>query len=140
MSHTVYEEGHLRNFLRPDTIVQQHAPMLPPPYRPAAHQGLFLDTDGDGLLGRAENGASPPVMAYQPTAYPDILPGSPAHFACSWLSAASLICCNWLSALCGLETLSLWRWILLNGAVCDCASRVLPLLVSDENALLVHVV
>ena len=106
MSHTVYEEGHLRNFLRPDTLVQQHALMLPPPYRPAAHQGLFLDTDGDGLLGRAENGASPPVMAYQPTAYPDVLL---SH------SAASLTCCNWLSMLCGLWTSALWRWITLNG-------------------------
>lgn len=27
-----------------------------PPSRPVDHQALFLDTDGDVLLGRAENG------------------------------------------------------------------------------------
>lgn len=56
MSHTVYEEGNLGNFPRPSALSAENAPMLPPPTRAACHQGLYLDTDGDGLIGRAENG------------------------------------------------------------------------------------
>ena len=55
MSHAVYEEEYLGNFPRSETFLDVDLP-LPLPSRAAAHQGLYLSTDGDQLLGRAENG------------------------------------------------------------------------------------
>lgn len=53
MSCPLYEEEHLPHF--PGARACAGLP-LPPPTRAAEHQGLFLDTDGDRLVGRAENG------------------------------------------------------------------------------------
>lgn len=52
MSHVLYEEDHLPE---PDPLT---APELPLPLAGtvADHQGLHLSTDGDNLVGRAENG------------------------------------------------------------------------------------
>lgn len=52
MSHVLYEEDHLP---KPDQLT---APDLPLPLAGtvADHQGLHLTTDGDNLVGRAENG------------------------------------------------------------------------------------
>lgn len=55
MSHVVYEEEYLGNFPRPETFTQAEVP-LPVPTRAAEHQGLHLSTDGDQLVGRAQNG------------------------------------------------------------------------------------
>ena len=55
MSHVVYEEEYLGNFPKPETFSEAEVP-LPLPTRPAGHQGLCLSTDGDQLVGRADNG------------------------------------------------------------------------------------
>ncbi|KAK9823580.1 hypothetical protein WJX72_003975 [[Myrmecia] bisecta] len=56
MSTTVYEEEYLANFPMP--AGEGGADLMPfgCPARTGEHQGLFLDTDGDLLVGRAENG------------------------------------------------------------------------------------
>ena len=58
MSHTVYEEEYLGNFPNADSYEAGQVP-LPLPTRAAAHQGLYLDADGNQLIGRAENGELP---------------------------------------------------------------------------------
>ena len=55
MSHVVYEEEYLGNFPKPETFSEAEV-ALPLPTRAAEHQGLCLSTDGDQLVGRAENG------------------------------------------------------------------------------------
>lgn len=55
MSHAVYEEEYLGNFPKTETFTNAEVP-LPLPGRAADHQGLYLSTDGDQLLGRADNG------------------------------------------------------------------------------------
>ena len=55
MSHVVYEEEYLGNFPRAELFRDAEVP-LSLPDRAAEHQGLYLDTDGDHLVGRAENG------------------------------------------------------------------------------------
>lgn len=55
MSHVVYEEEYLGNFPKPETFSEAEV-ALPLPTRPAEHQGLCLSTDGDQLVGRADNG------------------------------------------------------------------------------------
>ncbi len=55
MSHAVYEEEYLGNFPRANTFSAAEVP-LPLPETAADHQGLYLSTDGDQLIGRAENG------------------------------------------------------------------------------------
>ncbi|KAL0045136.1 hypothetical protein WJX82_009684 [Trebouxia sp. C0006] len=55
MSHAVYEEEYLGNFPKTETFTDAEVP-LPLPDRAADHQGLYLSTDGDQLLGRADNG------------------------------------------------------------------------------------
>ncbi|DBA70062.1 TPA: hypothetical protein ACH3X2_012309 [Trebouxia sp. C0005] len=55
MSHAVYEEEYLGNFPKTETFANAEVP-LPLPDRAADHQGLYLSTDGDQLLGRADNG------------------------------------------------------------------------------------
>ncbi|KAA6429935.1 MAG: hypothetical protein FRX49_00367 [Trebouxia sp. A1-2] len=57
MSHAVYEEEYLGNFPKTETFANAEVP-LPLPDRAADHQGLYLSTDGDQLLGRADNGIS----------------------------------------------------------------------------------
>ncbi len=57
MSHAVYEEEYLGNFPKTETFTDAEVP-LPLPDRAADHQGLYLSTDGDQLLGRANNGIS----------------------------------------------------------------------------------
>ena len=57
MSHAVYEEEYLGNFPKTETFTDAEVP-LPLPDRAADHQGLYLSTDGDQLLGRADNGIS----------------------------------------------------------------------------------
>ena len=58
MSHTVYEEEYLGNFPYAESYEPGQVP-LSLPTRAAAHQGLYVDADGDQLIGRAENGESP---------------------------------------------------------------------------------
>lgn len=55
MSHVVYEEEYLGNFPRAETFSDAEV-SLPLPDRAAEHQALYLDADGDHLVGRAENG------------------------------------------------------------------------------------
>lgn len=55
MSHVVCEEEYLGNFPKPN-MFSEAEPALPLPTRAAEHQGLCLSTDGDQLLGRADNG------------------------------------------------------------------------------------
>lgn len=55
MSHAVYEEEYLGNFPRPETFGEAEVP-LPLPTEAVSHQGLHLTTDGDQLMGRAQNG------------------------------------------------------------------------------------
>ena len=67
MSHVVYEEEYLGNFPRAETFTEEEV-QLPLPDRAAEHQGLYLATDDDHLVGRAENGewhvsAFPPVAS-----------------------------------------------------------------------------
>ncbi|DBB07120.1 TPA: hypothetical protein ACH3X1_011694 [Trebouxia sp. C0004] len=57
MSHAVYEEEYLGNFPKTETFTDAEVP-LPLPDRAADHQGLYLSTDGDQLVGRADNGIS----------------------------------------------------------------------------------
>lgn len=60
MSHVVYEEEYLGNFPRAETFTSAEVP-LPLPDRAAVDQSLYLSTDGDQLLGRAENGEKFPA-------------------------------------------------------------------------------
>ncbi|KAL3146325.1 hypothetical protein ABBQ32_003018 [Trebouxia sp. C0010 RCD-2024] len=55
MSHVVYEEEYLGNFPKPETFSEADLP-LALPTSAVSHQGLCLSTDGDQLVGRAENG------------------------------------------------------------------------------------
>ncbi|KAL3156911.1 hypothetical protein ABBQ38_001175 [Trebouxia sp. C0009 RCD-2024] len=55
MSHVVYEEEYLGNFPKPETCKEAELP-LAFPTAAVTHQGLYLSTDGDQLVGRAENG------------------------------------------------------------------------------------
>ncbi|KAL3156915.1 hypothetical protein ABBQ38_001177 [Trebouxia sp. C0009 RCD-2024] len=55
MSHVVYEEQDLGNFPKSETYGEAEVP-LALPTEAASHQGLYLSTDGDQLVGRAENG------------------------------------------------------------------------------------
>lgn len=55
MSHVVYEEEYLGNYPKPETFSEAEV-ALSLPTRAAEHQGLYLSTDGDQLVGRAENG------------------------------------------------------------------------------------
>lgn len=61
MSHVLYEQDHM----------PQPNPMCPPELllpladTVADHEGLHLSTDGDNLVGRAENGKL--VHAYHPS-------------------------------------------------------------------------
>ena len=57
MSHAVYEEENLGNFPEEETFTQAEVP-LPLPDRAAEQQALYLSTDGDQLIGRADNGVS----------------------------------------------------------------------------------
>ena len=57
MSHVVYEEEYLGNFPKPDTFGEAEVP-LALPTEAVSHQGLYLSTDGDQLVGRAENGTN----------------------------------------------------------------------------------
>jgi hypothetical protein len=61
MSVPVYEEERLGSFSASDPYPLCKYP-LGAPDEPSTCQGLYLDTDGDVLLGRANNGApvSPP--------------------------------------------------------------------------------
>eukprot|EP00884_Botryococcus_braunii_P020162 jgi/Botrbrau1/682/Bobra.160_2s0006.1 len=55
MSVQVYEEERLGSYSAKDPYLPEKYP-LGPPDGPSSCQGLYLDTDGDVLLGRADNG------------------------------------------------------------------------------------
>ena len=56
MSAPLYEQAHnLNNFIH---SWNPHPLPLGPAQRPSEHQGLFLATDDDVLIGRAENGGA----------------------------------------------------------------------------------
>lgn len=63
MSVPVYEEERLGHFSPLEKYRQDKYP-LGAPWGPSTSQGLYLDTDGDVLLGRADNGALPPMPCF----------------------------------------------------------------------------
>ena len=84
MSHVLYEEEYLGNFPKAETFSEVELP-LPLPDQAAEHQGLFLSTDGDQLLGRAENGG----LAF--TCHLAVWRSSSSQFP-SWFSSELAIC------------------------------------------------